>query len=182
MAIADAGEAVFVPAVGARPRVVVREVVPGRAVRAVVLAHRAPGALAQIRPPALPVLWRSRVSRRGGCLLRPSSLHHLHGVPVGVAHQQAFGEHRASAARPTTPGETSMTRWLRNRSSAGLRRRSTSVVSQCARSLAWMPAAGRPSRGARYSRNSMPGPVAARSPVMRSRAPNTLFRRSCSGP
>src|SRR6516165_7752346 len=59
----------------------------------------------------------------------------------------------------------------------------TSVVCQWARSLARASAGmGRPSRGVRYSRNSTPGPAAARSVVMRSRAPKTLFRRSCSGP
>ena len=54
--VADAGEAVLVPAVGARAGLVVRKVVPGRAVRAVVLADRAPGALGEIWAPALPVL------------------------------------------------------------------------------------------------------------------------------
>src|SRR5204862_4293607 len=52
--VADAREAVFAPAVGSRPRVIVSEVVPGVAVRAVVLAHRAPLALAQVRTPLLP--------------------------------------------------------------------------------------------------------------------------------
>src|SRR4029079_17898012 len=55
MAIGDPGEAILVPAIGARARVVVREVVPCGAIRAVVLAHAAPGALAEIRAPALPV-------------------------------------------------------------------------------------------------------------------------------
>ena len=54
--VRDAREAVLVPAVGARSGVVVREVVPGGAAGAVVLAHRAPGPLAQVRSPALPVL------------------------------------------------------------------------------------------------------------------------------
>src|SRR5207248_6505289 len=54
--VADSSQAVLVPAVGARTGVVVREVVPGGSVRAVVLAHRAPGALGEIRSPALPVL------------------------------------------------------------------------------------------------------------------------------
>ena len=56
----------------------------------------------------------------------------------------------------------------------------TSVVCQCTRSLALRSGGGRPSRGARYSRNSMPGPTWRRRPVMRSRAPKTLFRCSCS--
>src|SRR5512140_2419869 len=53
--IADAGDAVLAPAVRARAGVVVGKVFPGRAVRAVVLAHRAPGALGDVRSPALPV-------------------------------------------------------------------------------------------------------------------------------
>src|SRR5262249_8861269 len=60
--IADAGEAVLVPAIRARSRVIVREIFPSVAVRAVVLADGAPRALAQIRAPALPVhLPRARV-------------------------------------------------------------------------------------------------------------------------
>ena len=52
--VADAGEAVLVPAVDPRARVVVREVVPGGAVRAVVLAHGAPGPFAQSTAPTAP--------------------------------------------------------------------------------------------------------------------------------
>src|SRR5262249_32721873 len=40
----------------------------------------------------------------------------------------------------------------------------------------------RPLRGARYSRNSTPGPAPARRLVMRRCAPKTLFRCSCSAP
>src|ERR1700689_122699 len=54
-AITDAGNAIFIPAVGPRPGVIVRKVVPGIAVGAVVLAHRAPCPLAQIWSPALPM-------------------------------------------------------------------------------------------------------------------------------
>src|SRR5581483_9457768 len=53
--IGDSGDAVLAPAVSLRARVVVRQVIPRRAVRAVILAHRAPRAFAQVRPPALPV-------------------------------------------------------------------------------------------------------------------------------
>ena len=53
--IADAGDAVFVPAIGARTGMIVRKVIPRRAARAVVFAHRAPGTFAQIRSPALPM-------------------------------------------------------------------------------------------------------------------------------
>ena len=52
--VADPGDPVLAPAVGARARLVVGEVVPGVAVLAVVLAHRAPLALAQVRTPRLP--------------------------------------------------------------------------------------------------------------------------------
>src|SRR5262249_10295614 len=56
MAVADPGEAVFVPAIRPRPGMVVREVVPRSAPRAVILADAAPCAFAQVRPPTLPVL------------------------------------------------------------------------------------------------------------------------------
>ena len=53
--VANTRQAVFVPAVGARASVLMREIVPGRAVIAVVLAHRAPGALTEIRAERLPL-------------------------------------------------------------------------------------------------------------------------------
>jgi len=55
LAIAYAEQAVLAPAVGSAAGVLVWEVVPGVAVGAVILAHRAPLPLAQVRPPALPV-------------------------------------------------------------------------------------------------------------------------------
>ena len=54
LVVADAGEAVLAPAVGARARLVVGEVVPGVAVVAVVLADGAPLPLAQVRSPLPP--------------------------------------------------------------------------------------------------------------------------------
>jgi len=48
--VAETGEAVLAPVVGARTRLIVREVIPRIAVAAVVLADRAPLALAEIRP------------------------------------------------------------------------------------------------------------------------------------
>src|SRR5882762_3435785 len=53
--VGDAADPVLAPAVRARPGVVVREVLPGGAVRAVVLAHRAPFARGQVGAPAPPV-------------------------------------------------------------------------------------------------------------------------------
>ena len=54
LVVGDAGDAVFAPAVGAGAGVIVGEEVPGVARFAVVLAHRAPLAFAEIRPPLLP--------------------------------------------------------------------------------------------------------------------------------
>src|SRR5262249_31978710 len=54
--IRNAGETVLVPTIRTRPRVIVGKVVPGRSVRAVVLADRPPRPLAQIGSPPLPVL------------------------------------------------------------------------------------------------------------------------------
>src|SRR5260370_37765504 len=55
MAVADAGNAVLAPAVGARARMVVRKVFPRRSVRAVILADCAPLPLGEVRSPALPM-------------------------------------------------------------------------------------------------------------------------------
>ncbi len=53
--VADAQQPVLAPTVGAAARVIVRQVIPRRAVRAVVLAHRSPLAVAEVRPPQFPV-------------------------------------------------------------------------------------------------------------------------------
>jgi hypothetical protein len=52
--VAETREPVLTPAIGAAARVVVREIVPGRAVGAVILPYRAPLAFAQVRAPMLP--------------------------------------------------------------------------------------------------------------------------------
>src|SRR5690606_30610821 len=52
--VADAGEAVFAPAIGSAAGVVVRKIVPSGAAGAVVFAHGAPLAFAKIGPPAPP--------------------------------------------------------------------------------------------------------------------------------
>jgi hypothetical protein len=46
MPVADARDAVFVPTVCPRPRVIVREIIPGVAAGGIILANRAPGAFA----------------------------------------------------------------------------------------------------------------------------------------
>src|SRR5690606_673450 len=75
--VADAGHAVLVPPVGAGPGMVVREIVPGRAVLAVVLPHRAPGTLGQVRPPRPPRL----LPRVGRGQPRPLGSHSPSGHP-----------------------------------------------------------------------------------------------------
>src|SRR5262249_16794063 len=52
--IAEACQPVFAPAVGAAPRLVVIEVVPGVATSRVILANRSPLPLADVRSPKLP--------------------------------------------------------------------------------------------------------------------------------
>src|SRR5579884_1397864 len=56
MVVANAENAVFGPAVGARARLIVREVGPGGSIRAVVLANGSPGAFRKIGTPAPPML------------------------------------------------------------------------------------------------------------------------------
>src|SRR5205809_1869259 len=55
MTVGDSGDAVFIPTVCLRTRVIVRQVVPCRAVRAVVFADGSPCPFTQIRSPAFPV-------------------------------------------------------------------------------------------------------------------------------
>src|ERR1700730_17504235 len=57
--IADAADAVLAPAISAGTGVLVREIIPRVSVRAVILAYRSPGTLAQIRAPKVPERARS---------------------------------------------------------------------------------------------------------------------------
>ena len=54
MVVTNPGEPVLAPVIGARACLIVREVVPGVAVFAVVLADRAPLAFAEVRAPLFP--------------------------------------------------------------------------------------------------------------------------------
>src|SRR5277367_2981680 len=56
VAVAESGNAVLSPAIGARACVIVRKELPSRPVGAVVLAHGSPLPLGKIRSPALPVV------------------------------------------------------------------------------------------------------------------------------
>jgi len=78
--VADAGHAVLTPAIGARTGVIVREVLPRRAVRAVVLPDRAPRPFGQVRAPVIP-----------GCRLGQPVL----GVPEGIHSLTFCAAHRA---------------------------------------------------------------------------------------
>src|SRR5262249_13692682 len=54
--VAKPADAILAPAVGAAAGLIVGEIIPGRAARAIILAHRAPLPLAEIRTPASPIL------------------------------------------------------------------------------------------------------------------------------
>src|SRR5205085_12474441 len=54
--IRNSPDSVLAPAESAGPGMVVREIIPGVAVRTVILAHRSPGPLRQIRSPQMPAL------------------------------------------------------------------------------------------------------------------------------
>src|SRR5437763_8422690 len=60
MAVTNSRESVFIPSIGARARVFMREVFPGGSVGAVVFANRAPGTFTEIGSPALPMLFSRR--------------------------------------------------------------------------------------------------------------------------
>src|SRR6185503_18305790 len=53
--VADSRDPVLVPAVGSGPGLVMRKILPGIAVWTVIFADGAPGTLAQVGTPALPV-------------------------------------------------------------------------------------------------------------------------------
>src|SRR5262249_26725475 len=106
--VADAEETVLAPTVRAAPRVVVREVVPRGAVRAVVLADGAPLALGQIRAPGLP----GPVARRLD--IEPPLFR------VGSFHRPKAPRWTSSRRRPdptNRPGRTSSSRPPSHRSS-----------------------------------------------------------------
>src|SRR5271165_5559985 len=54
LVVAETGEAILAPVIGARSGLIVGEVVPRVPVLTVVLAHRAPLALTEVRPPLPP--------------------------------------------------------------------------------------------------------------------------------
>src|SRR4029453_19051810 len=53
--VAEPGQAVLTPAISTRPGMVMRQVVPRLTVGAVILPHRPPLPLADVRPPPVPI-------------------------------------------------------------------------------------------------------------------------------
>ena len=110
--VGDAGHPVLVPAVGARPGVIVRERVPGVAVGAVVLADRAPGPLAQVRAPLIPGARLDPAVLRVAGVLHPlalgtavtaSSSRATDPWPAGQPARPPSGPRRGSSGRPRPP-------------------------------------------------------------------------------
>src|SRR5260370_7916754 len=52
--VADTRQAILVPAIGARARRVMGEIIPGTAIGAIILTYRAPAAFTQVGTPPLP--------------------------------------------------------------------------------------------------------------------------------
>ena len=53
--IANPGDAIFAPAIGFGASHVMGQKLPGRSIGGIILPHRSPGPVADVRPPALPV-------------------------------------------------------------------------------------------------------------------------------
>src|SRR6266705_7108228 len=73
--VGNSTDAILAPAISARPRVVMREIIPRIAVRAVIFADCSPCALAQIRSPKIPAL-------SGTIILRDPTLLGVHANAV----------------------------------------------------------------------------------------------------
>ena len=85
--VGDAGHAVLVPPVRPRAGVVVGEGAPGVAVGGVVLAHRAPGALAEVGPPLVPGVGAEQVGLGATGRLRQSGVLRRGWDSCGVVHR-----------------------------------------------------------------------------------------------
>ena len=98
--IRDAREAVLVPAIDARPRVIMRKVGPRFAIRAVILAHGSPRALGQVWPPRLPSFLTARIGR-------DTRLFGVHARDINPSQRtmsrnhHSFFTHRSGALTPT---------------------------------------------------------------------------------
>ena len=75
--VGDAGNAVFAPAVRARASMIVRQILPGASLAAVILANRAPLALAEVGTEKAPRGIRARARFKEACALRTLGSHYL---------------------------------------------------------------------------------------------------------
>src|SRR5262249_8417545 len=113
---------------------------------------------------------------------------HLHlarsssACPSGSRNRMLFRKPSSRRGVSTAPGEKNSTRPEKSLFAAPSASAVTTRVLRWRISLDFVSGAGFPSRGAKYSRNSTAGPAGGFSPVIRSLAPKTLFRRSCSIP
>src|SRR5213080_3895359 len=79
--VAKAGDAILAPAIGASARLVVGEIIPGGAARAIILAHRAPLPLTEIRAPAAPIL-HALTALLDALPFNIQALQHQHSTPT----------------------------------------------------------------------------------------------------
>src|ERR1700761_3770003 len=103
--VAEARKPILVPAIGAGSRMLIGKISPRIAVGAVVLAHRAPGPFADIRPDDLPIA--GDVGRRVGepCVLRRRRRFlRVHGYDVVGSCQPPGGVTLASISALTPLG------------------------------------------------------------------------------
>ena len=112
-------------------------------------------------------------------------LHHLHHVSIRITHQETFFEtelgfrNRDGSRRDEfviicgANAQCQCFGVVENQSGLPM----NEIIGACI--IRIRPAV---TRGAKYSRNSMPGPWGARRPLMCSLAPKTLLRCSCSVP
>src|SRR5262249_32319033 len=119
--VAEAGDAVLAPAIGAAARMVMGKVAPGVSVGAVVLAHRAPLPLAEVWAPFAPRL-------PAGLGLGQALLFGSHGLGCATTGDDAASRRMmdsaiSSGGRPTStvsgsssgPGSSSVSIWLCSR-------------------------------------------------------------------
>src|SRR5262249_29790420 len=110
-AVAEPGESIFVPAIGAAASVIVGEEAPGIAMGAVVLADGAPGPFGEVGPAAFPV-GAARRTLAQAAVLGGRGLRHGQGLrPAGEED------------REVRAGEQYGMRWIRTPGSRPWRRR-----------------------------------------------------------
>src|SRR5439155_22476231 len=147
LVIADAAEAVLVPPVRPGTRVVVREVVPGGAPGAVVLAHRAPGPLGQVGPPVAP---GPGAGIRGGKPCPLGACAHVRRSPWYVSVRSEPGCPRSSSVRrpaARSPKGRAGSGWSRMVGAATPWVPSPACVPVAITPSSWSRATGRPPAG-----------------------------------